>query len=265
MVLIMKIQQDAVNVLERTSAYLKSGILKKTPAWYNVVAKVPPSKRFAREPKLTNPTNGSSRTRLKDFMDSKSNSAGLYKTRANPKEMKTDVSRLYQAPKLVYVEDKLRKLFYQQHPWELSRPKILVENSLGGKSFDWSHMQQLGKPLDGESVVQRTLFLLKSGLQNELLHAYDQARFEFYRLRMQEEIEQQVSSEEAEMFGSVFRSNTLEFGVAREQKVIDAWKRKAIQQTELMSARKSNPSASWSSESEEANNEEKPEVEELHL
>ena len=41
----MKIQTNAVNVLERTSNYLNSGVLKTPPAWFNVVAKHPPRKQ----------------------------------------------------------------------------------------------------------------------------------------------------------------------------------------------------------------------------
>ncbi|CDO94562.1 unnamed protein product [Kluyveromyces dobzhanskii CBS 2104] len=261
----MKIQQEAVNVLERTSAYLKSGILKKTPAWYNVIAKVPPTKKFARAPQLINPKNGKSRTVLPDYSNWKANSAGLYKTRPNHLEKKDSASKLYQPSKLVYIEDKLRKLFFQQHPWELSRPKILVENTLETQEYDWSHIQQLGKPLDGESVVQRTLHLLKSGDKKELIDAYDQARFEFYRLRIEQEVQDQIAQEEAEMFGSVFNISSVEYGIAKEQKVIDTWKRKAIQQAELMAARSSNPSASWANETEDAQKPIDQDVEEIQL
>lgn len=142
-----------------------------------------------------------------------------------------------------YVEDQLRTLFFDQHPWELSRPKILVENSLEER-FDWSHIQQLGKPLDGESVVQRTMYLLKTD-KMDMITAYNQARFEFYRFRIQQEVEEQVAQEEAEMFGSVFNQSMIDFGIEKEQKVIQQWKKKAEQETELVAARRANPSDSW--------------------
>ena len=53
-----------------------------------------------------------------------------------------------------FEEDQLRKEFFRDHPWELARPRILVENS--GKDFeqhDWSRIQQPGKKLDGERYV----------------------------------------------------------------------------------------------------------------
>lgn len=245
----MKVQTNAVNVLQRTSAYLRSGLLLNTPAWYEVVASLPPSNKFTREPRLVNPSSNENIACLKEASQHP-NAKGLYKTRTKRSERRITANRLYKAPHLKFVEDKLREIFYQQHPWELSRPKILVENE-GGEEYDWCNIQQLGKPLDGESVVQRTLYLLKR--QKEFIEAYDQARFEFYRLRMQQEVEQQVAQEEAEMFGSVYGPSAIEFGVEQEQKVIDAWKQRAIEETELLSARRANPSESWSSNANEEN------------
>lgn len=246
----MKIQTNAVNVLERTSAYLRSGLLKNTPAWYDVVASVPPKNRFAREPRLLNPSNMKKLTDLKEQMGELTRK-GLYKTRASTLDRKINTSKLYKAPKLQFFEDQLREVFYQQHPWEFSRPKLLVEND-ADEEFDWSRIQQLGKPLDGESVVQRTLFLLKETPGTSVVEAYDQARFEFYRLRMQQEVEQQVAQEECEMFGSVFGTSAIDFGVEQEQKVIDVWKQKAMEETDLLAARRANPSEAWAAAEDES-------------
>ncbi|SCU88597.1 LADA_0E11078g1_1 [Lachancea dasiensis] len=250
----MKVQQQAVNVLERTSSYLKSGLLKKTPAWYNVVAHIPPSKRFVREPRLVNPATNEPTAELADFDAVSRDSNGTYKTRASRADKAESGNKLYRAPKLKYVEDNLRELFYEQHPWERSRPKLLVEDT-GVHDYDWNTIQQLGKPLDGESVIQRTLHLLQTKTQTELLAAYDQARFEFYRLRIQEEVQAQVAQEEAEMSGSVFGPSAIDFGLQKEQKIIDVWKQKAIDQSELMSARNSNPAESWSTPQQQADSE----------
>jgi len=61
---------------------------------------------------------------------------------------------MYMPQKIEYPEDKLRTQFYRDHPWELARPRVLVEND--GKDclkYDWSKMPQKGKPLDGERFV----------------------------------------------------------------------------------------------------------------
>ncbi|GCE98435.1 mitochondrial ribosomal small subunit component [Zygosaccharomyces mellis] len=262
----MKLQTNAVNVLERTSAYLRSGLLKETPAWYQVVASVPPTTKFTREARFINPSTGQKTVQWKEF-DEGVDHKGFYKTRNNSFDRKPMDNRLYKAPKLRFLEDQLREVFYQQHPWEFSRPKMLIENEIH-ENFDWCHMSQLGKPLDGESVVQRTIYLLQKNPELGMIGAYDKARFEFYRLRMQEEIEQQVAQEEAEMFGSVFSSSALDYGVEQEQRVIDVWKKKALEETELLTARRASPSDSWGQEKQEAEPKrtgEDQETEELHL
>ena len=242
----MKIQTNAVNVLQRTSAYLKSGLLKETPAWYNVVASIPPSTKFTREPRFKNPSNGHIIGKLVDVTEQPhANNKGLYKTRPNSSDKRVGVKRLYRPPKLTYVEDRLRSLFYKQHPWELSRPKILVENEIGDENYDWSHMLQIGRPLDGEGVIQRTMYLIKTKQYGDMVEAYDHARYEFYALRMQEETEQQVALEEAEMFGSLFGVSAIEHGIQKEQEVLDVWEKKVVEETELMAARTSNPAGSW--------------------
>ncbi|EJS43317.1 rsm25p [Saccharomyces arboricola H-6] len=264
----MKIQTNAVNVLQRTSAYLKSGLLKETPAWYNVVASILPSTKFTREPRFKNPSNGSILGKLVDVSERQHvNKNGLYKTRPNTNDKRVGVKKLYKPPKLTFVEDRLRALFYQQHPWELSRPKILVENEIGDENYDWSHMLQLGKLLDGESVIQRTMYLLKTKQYKSTVEAYDHARYEFYALRMQEDMQQQVALEEAEMFGSIFGTSAIEHGIQKEQEVLDVWERKVIEETELMAARSSNPAGSWKDDtaSETAQDGESITAENLHF
>jgi hypothetical protein len=50
-----------------------------------------------------------------------------------------------------YEEDRLRKEFYGDHPWELARPRIVLENfGTDGQWCDWSKIQQRGRPLNGE-------------------------------------------------------------------------------------------------------------------
>lgn len=49
------------------------------------------------------------------------------------------------------MDTSIRTKFYKEHPWELARPKVVVEED--GADYvrqDWSRMEQVGKPLDGE-------------------------------------------------------------------------------------------------------------------
>lgn len=52
---------------------------------------------------------------------------------------------------MTFEEDQLRKNFYGDHPWELARPRIVLENDgKDAQNYDWSGIQQPGRPLDGE-------------------------------------------------------------------------------------------------------------------
>jgi len=242
----MKPQTKAVNVLEKTSEYMKAGLLKKQPAWYHVVGAHPPNKTFVRQPRLDDPSGKQSietpgRTGPKKIKKNR-----LYVTKDT--EVKRDI---YNIPKLQFVEDELRSLFYEQHPWELSRPRILLENSGEDiKHQNWSSIQQLNKPLDGESVVQRTIFLINEKKPEgwTLAQAYDQAKFEFYRLRIEQEISEQVSKEENEMYGAGYKLSPMEFGSEVEQKYIDQWKIEAVEATKLIEAKNVSPEAAWAQE-----------------
>jgi len=98
------------------------------PPWYHVVANLPPSARLVR-PAL----QGASRKGKK-------------------------ASKLFQPVKLEYEEDQLRSDFFGDHPWELARPRQVLEDD--GKDYqnhDWSRLEQPGKQLDGERCVSHTI------------------------------------------------------------------------------------------------------------
>ncbi len=91
------------------------------------------------------------------------------------------------------------------------------------------------------SVVQRTLWLLDNkkqpnGAPNTLIKAYDQARFEFYRLRIKEETENQVTLEESTMYASVFGESPLEIGLNKEEEFIKKWKTEVAAASKLVNA-----------------------------
>ena len=54
--------------------------------------------------------------------------------------------------------------------------------------------------------------------------AYDQARKEFYELRLQEDVERRVAQEEAQATGAYFGKSRLEIGMELEDKVFEQWK-----------------------------------------
>ena len=58
---------------------------------------------------------------------------------------------MFQPQKITYEEDLLRKEFFKDHPWELARPRMMIEDD--GRDFyqsDWSNIEQENKMLSGE-------------------------------------------------------------------------------------------------------------------
>lgn len=118
----------------------------------------------------------------------------------------------------------MRKTFFTDHPWELARPRMVLENDgKDAEKDDWSKIIQPHKKLSGESVVQRQLWLLKNQDMGPS-RAYDHARKEFYALRLQEDVERRVAKEEALATGAYFGISALEIGMKVEDKEYERWK-----------------------------------------
>lgn len=114
-----------LRVLETASRMLETNLILEEPAWYRAVAANPPTTTLIR----TFPVRHAGR-------------------RPNPKRKPEN---LYKPQKIVYKEDALRTQFFKHHPWELARPRVLVENDgRDHQRYDWSKLQQRGKPVDGE-------------------------------------------------------------------------------------------------------------------
>lgn len=242
----MKLQTGATQVALRTSQLMHAGsnirggkTAVSEPAWYKVVLANPPTHQLL--PRLR---------KLKQYVEEVPRSepevnsrTGKYTTRAKPK-FNTRAGHLYKLSKIEYPEDKIRRLFYTNHPWEMARPRNMIEND--GRSTakcNWSTISQPTLRLSGENVVQRTLWLSAQPAYvkehgKDWYEAYKQARLEFYRLRIQENAEQQVAAEEAIMNGAVFGPSSIEHGLAVEQKVIDKYIDVAKKATELKAQRR---------------------------
>lgn len=96
------------------------------PQWYDVIGNIPPSETLAR-PVLRVPKMRKARK----------------------------ASKLFKPLPIAYPEDKLRSEFFGDHPWELARPRLVVEDSGNdSKNYDWSKIVQPGKQLDGERCVE---------------------------------------------------------------------------------------------------------------
>lgn len=239
----------ANQVLTRTSEYLGSGLVQQQPAWYKALAFNPPKNAFNRQVRLENLEKIKSEeiSTISEVNEKLAN--GFYVTRA--KVSQKNPKKLLKAQALHFLEDDLRLLFYKQHPWELADAKNLVENeyNLTNEKFDWSRLRQYGKKLDGESVVQRTLYL-KDVEKLPLLEAYEKAKYEYYSLKIEDETEMNIAREESEMCGAVYPSNVIEQGFEKESQVLAKWHLDAVEQTKILDAKLNNNDSSATSSSD---------------
>ncbi|CAG7564224.1 unnamed protein product [Fusarium equiseti] len=177
-----------------------------TPPWYNIIQSVPPAETLVRN--VTPRLQKGSRKQTK------------------PK-------KLFRPQTITYVEDTLRSTFYRDHPWELARPRVILESD--GKDYqycDWSKgLRQPNIPLSGE--WQRQLWLMNHD-KRDLKEAYDMVRHEFYRLRQEEEIEKRVAQEEAKYVGAYFGQTRIDVAHTLEDREFENWKLWAGKETERM-------------------------------
>lgn len=75
----------------------------------------------------------------------------------------------------------------------------------------------------GASVVQRQLWLLNNVPDMNKSAAYDIARREFYKLRLQEDIQRRVAAEEAAAYGAQFGPSYMDIGMKMESEQYDKW------------------------------------------
>ncbi|KAI9755253.1 MAG: mitochondrial ribosomal small subunit component [Lichina confinis] len=140
-------------------------------------------------------------------------------------------SKMYQAVSIVYPEDRLRHQFFTDHPWELARPRIVLEDD--GKDThhtDWSRLGQPGRATDGESVIQRQMWLMQNDQHMTEEEAYDQARREFYQVRYEQDVERRVAKEEALAVGAYFGKSYMQVGMELEDKMYEDFKAWAFEQ-----------------------------------
>ena len=199
-------------IYDTATNLLNAKRLAHPPSWYKVVANVPPS-----------------------------TSQLLVRPPFHRKTKKTKASKLFQPVVINYPEDKLRQKFFSDHPWELARPKVILEND--GKDYQrqkWDNILQRSKKLDGEryvydmiklsipslrksSVVQRQVYLMEKQKMSRK-DAYDQARRELYKHRRREDVERRVAREEAQLTGASFGLGPIDIGMHLENTAFEDWK-----------------------------------------
>ena len=115
-----------LRVHQTATQLLQTERIVHPPPWYATVGSIPPAEPLVR----AQPLQHQQRSR-------------------RPRTKKA--SKLFMPQKITYEEDKLRKEFFRDHPWELARPRMIIEDD--GKDTqktDYKQIRQPEKTLNGE-------------------------------------------------------------------------------------------------------------------
>lgn len=104
---------------------INSNQQKVAPPWLKVMEEIPPSEVLTRTIPIAHQP-------------------------PNPRMKKP--RRTYRPQQITYEEDELRQTFFRDHPWELARPRMVLEtDGKDAQRYDWSKgLVQDGLPLCGE-------------------------------------------------------------------------------------------------------------------
>jgi small subunit ribosomal protein S23 len=222
-----RISLTALRVRRRALANLDTKAPTFRPVWVDVMHDVPPAQIFTRQQPIQ---HARTTVRTKSLPHGGTAQRVQVKKAREPKNNKLQ-QRIYSPKSLSYEEDALRKQFFSDHPWELARPRIVLETT--GQQYaqaDWSTgLIQPGIPLSGECVVQRQLWLLENVPDITNAESYDIARKEFYALRRREATARRIAVEEAQNLGAHFGPNDFAKAMAIESKAYNDWEQWAEQ------------------------------------
>ncbi|KAI9141930.1 mitochondrial ribosomal protein S25-domain-containing protein [Paraphysoderma sedebokerense] len=181
-------------IYRNISRLYKAKLISAVPVWHKVMQKIPPPRPLPRAPVTLasdsalpferptmspkNPLQSHYLSTLKQLLPSPPK-----QTKSNAqKHLRPKKSR---PPTIMYPEDSLRKRFYNDHPFELTRPTSLVELDNPRNALDWTKVFREGQEVTGEHVVQYQLYLISQG--DSVDAAYRKACTEFYNARMRQE------------------------------------------------------------------------------
>lgn len=124
-----RVHQAASRLVELRKLNADAGLLHATPPWFNTIGSVPPGEILTR-------TQPAQHTEL-------------------PRKIRTKKpSKMFKPTQITYEEDGLRENFYNDHPWELARPRVILEqDGKDGQKCDWSKIEQPARELNGERLV----------------------------------------------------------------------------------------------------------------
>lgn len=232
------VRRVASQVHKQVSRLAQSNYLRKKPVWYDAVLEHPP---------IPLPPRGTPTRTPYDLPGPSANHRVPHK----PAKAHT--------PRIVYLEDDIRRQFFRDHPFEAFRERTLVESGVlddvhAVRDEQWTRLRQRGRnPVPEECVttlqldsslliifysVVRFAMNLYTYHLHSLSDAYIAAVTQFRALRSEHHIATSVAVAEAEAYGAVFEPTETEKAFAEEEEQLRSWESNAASEQQSLEARK---------------------------
>ncbi len=231
------VRRIASQVHKQASRLLRQKFIQKEPAWFQAVLDNPP---LPLPPKAPPP-----RTSY-DLQPPRSSSS------SHTQSLKHTIAQNPRPLPVHYIEDELRRQFFQDHPFEAFRATTLLEAAVIQsehpiRGVNWTRLRQRGRnPTPDEYVclltvvrplTQLTSRALLSAIRYAVnLHeyhgmaltsAYSAAVAQFRSLRSEHHIASSIALLEAESYGIEFGPTQVEITYSKEEKALDSWQKKS--------------------------------------
>ncbi|KAG6821374.1 hypothetical protein H0H93_014171 [Arthromyces matolae] len=214
------VRRIASQVHQQVSRLMRGKYIKEQPVWYQAVLEYPPLPLPPKAPPV--------RTQ--------------YDQEVKPVHPAHPKSYDPKAQPIVYLEDKIRRQFFRDHPFEAFRPITLVEN--GGieephpiQGATWTRLRQRGRNPTPEDTVQFTRNLYEHH-RKPLSEAYATAVAQFRAIRSERDIATKFAVMEAEYLGAIFAKGEIEHSFDKEKRGLATFERREEFDEGVIAARK---------------------------
>ncbi|KAG6890745.1 hypothetical protein C0992_013128 [Termitomyces sp. T32_za158] len=231
------VRRIASQVHQQVSRLMRGKYIKQTPVWYQAVLEHPPLPLPPKAPpsrhqcdQQVNPTQS---TRPKPY---------------DPKPLP-----------IVHLEDKIRRQFFRDHPFEAFRPTTLVEgvaiedlNPVQGEA--WTRLSQRGRnptpeeyvrflciPAFNPNILTSAVLFTRNLYEHHkktLSEAYETAVAQFRALRAEHSVATKFAALEAEHLGAIFSKGEIEHSFEKEKRNLATFERREEFDEGAIAARK---------------------------
>ncbi|KAG5654725.1 hypothetical protein H0H81_007481 [Sphagnurus paluster] len=211
------VRRIASQVHQQVSRLMRGDYIKRQPAWFQAVLDYPPLPLPPKAPPArTQYDQHTKQTRPRKY---------------DPKPLP-----------VAYLEDKIRRQFFRDHPFEAFRPTTLVEaagvediHPIRGEA--WTRLRQRGRNPTPEDAV-RFVLNLHEHHRKPLAEAYTTAVAQFRALRSEHHVATTFAVMEAEHLGAIFSRGEIEHGFEKEKKGLVTFERREELDEGAIAARK---------------------------